>query len=442
VSTESAQTIEKQTGAAAAEPAVAAAQTQDKRWRAVLLVVAEVLVLFLVLRPIVMPVRGSGAHYLYLARHLSQGDLTVDTLPSRFQDHVVWEGHKYLPLGPLPGVLLIPFLPVMDPETTKETAWVGYLFTALNVWLFWRVLGLARVTDERRWWATLLFFGGTTYLSVAAVGTSWFFAHVVVTTFLLAAVAETLGKRRAWLVGLYLGLAGLTRMTSLFALPFFLWLFWQGRRDETEETEGSAGPGTLIARRQLPWREAGLLAAGLAVPLAALFAYNYARFGNILESGYAHAYLKNPVLADALSHGLFSVAHIPKNLFMMLLQGPLPFPGENAPALEFPYAQPSQWGMGLFFVTPALVYAFRAPLRRPLVQACWLGVLSIMVPVVTYYGVGWIQFGFRYALDFVPFLMVLVALGLPRPMTVLSRVLVLASVVVSLWGTLWLISWV
>jgi hypothetical protein len=155
-------------------------------------------------------------------------------------------------------------------------------------------------------------------------------------------VAETLGKRRAWLVGLYLGLAGLSRTTALFALPFFLW----------------------------------------------------------------------------------------------------PYPGENAAVLEFPYVQPSQWGMGLFFVTPALVYAFRAPLRSPLVQACWLGVLCILVPVITYYGVGWIQFGFRYALDFVPFLMVLVALGLPRPMTLLSRVLVLVSVAVSLWGTLWLISWV
>jgi hypothetical protein len=310
----------------------------------------------------------------------------------------------------------------------------------LNVWLFWRVLGLARVTDERRAWATLLFFGGTTYLSVAAVGTSWFFAHIVVTTFLLAAVAETLGKRRAWLIGLYLGLAGLTRTTALFALPFFLWLFWQGRQGDVDEE--APEPGPLVARRTLPWREAGLLALGLAVPLALLLGYNYARFGNVLESGYAHAYLRNPVLAEALSQGLFSVAHIPKNLFMMLLQGPLPYPGENAPVLQFPYVQPSQWGMGMFFVTPALAYAFRATLRRPLVQACWLGVLSIMVPVITYYGVGWIQFGFRYALDFVPLLMVLVALGLPRPMTVLSRVLVLVSVGVSLWGTLWLISWV
>jgi hypothetical protein len=426
--------IKQQTDTAVVEPDTMANGVRGP-WPVVLLVAAAAVALFLFLRPVVMPVRGYGGHYLYLARHLSQGDLTVDSLPSRYQDHVEWDGHKYLPLGPLPGVLLIPFLPLANPETTKDVVWVGYLFTALNVWLFWRVLGLAGVRDERRGWTTLLFFGGTTYLSVAAVGTSWFFAHVVVTTFLLAAMAETLGMRRAWLVGLYMGLAGLTRMTALFALPFFLWMFWRGRREETEPRHGTE-------RAPLPLREAGLLAAGLAVPLALLFAYNYARFGNILESGYAHAVLVNPVLAEALSHGLFSVVHIPKNLFMMLLQGPLPYPNENAAVLTFPYVQPSQWGMGLFFVTPALVYAFRAPLRSPLVQACWIAVLAIMVPVITYYGIGWIQFGFRYALDFFPFLMVLVALGLPRPMTVLSRALVLVSVAVSVWGTLWLISWV
>jgi hypothetical protein len=437
VSTQNTTPVEGVEGTAVAARSVTAPPEPSVVWRRVLVAVAAGLALFLVLRPIVMPVRGYGSHYLYLARHLAQGYLSVDTLPSRFQDHVEWNGHKYLPLGPLPGVLLIPFLPVMDPETAKDVAWVGHLFTALNVWLFWWVLGLAGVRDERRGWAALAFFGGTTYLSVAAVGTSWFFAHIVVTTLLLAAAGETLGKRRAWLVGLYLGLAGLTRMTALFALPFFLWMFWRGRRGgEPEE------PEPLAVRRPLPWREAGLLAAGLVVPLALLFAYNYARFGSILESGYGHAYLRNPVLAEALAQGLFSAAHIPKNLFMMLLQGPLPYPHENAPVLTFPYMQPSQWGMGMFFVTPALAYIFCAPLRSPLVQACWLGVLAIMVPVITYYGVGWIQFGFRYALDFVPFLMLLLALGLPRPMTVMSRVLVLVSVAVSLWGTLWLISWV
>ena len=55
-------------------------------------------------------------------------------------------------------------------------------------------------------------------------------------------------------------------------------------------------------------------------PLLALLAYNYLRFGNPLESGYSMASLGSDVLMQARSQGLFSVVHIPKNLFMMLLQ--------------------------------------------------------------------------------------------------------------------------
>jgi hypothetical protein len=68
--------------------------------------------------------------------------------------------------------------------------------------------------------------------------------------------------------------------------------------------------------------------------------------------------------------------------------------------------------MGLFFTSPALVYVFRAKLREPLVQACWARTLSVLVPIITFYGIGYVQFGYRYALDFMPFLMLLATRGL------------------------------
>jgi hypothetical protein len=61
-----------------------------------------------------------------------------------------------------------------------------------------------------------------------------------------------------------------------------------------------------------------------------------------------------------------------------------------------------------------------------------------MLPIVTYYGVGLQQFGYRYALDFTPLLLVLAALGLPSPLTVGARVLVVVSVLVNLWGAVFL----
>jgi hypothetical protein len=98
--------------------------------------------------------------------------------------------------------------------------------------------------------------------------------------------------------------------------------------------------------------------------------------------------------------------------------------------------------MGLFFTSPALAYLFRANLKKPFVQACWIGVVSVMLPIITYYGVGWVQFGYRYALDFIPFLLLLTALGLPRPMTNAARTLVLVSVAVNIWGAIFFSKWV
>jgi hypothetical protein len=182
----------------------------------------------------------------------------------------------------------------------------------------------------------------------------------------------------------------------------------------------------------------------LAGPLIIIVLYNYARFGSAFESGYALADLAHPVLREARDYGLFSVVHIPKNLFMMLLQGPLPYPSENAPTLQFPYLQPSPWGMGLLFTTPALIYVFvglRSRVGQPLVVACWLGILSLILAIVGYYGIGLLQFGYRYALDFLLFACVLAALGLPKPMTPIARLAILASVLINIWGAAFLISW-
>ena len=54
---------------------------------------------------------------------------------------------------------------------------------------------------------------------------------------------------------------------------------------------------------------------------------------------------------------------------------------------------------------------------------------------------GWVQFGYRFSNDFAPFALVLVALGASR----LGRlwpfvVLVVASIVVNFWGTMWGVS--
>ncbi|HEX8597862.1 MAG TPA: hypothetical protein VF952_05025 [Chloroflexia bacterium] len=411
-----------------------AAPGESPLWNRVFVALVAVVVTMLVAGPIVS---GQGYvtpntehklrkdHYFYLARNLVRGDLTVDGIPSEYPDTLEWNGHKYLPLGPLPAVLLIPFLPLL--ELGLNLVAVGLLFTLLNAWLLYKVLVQIGVRDTRLKWSLLLFFGGTVYLSTAVNGTSWFLAHIVTITFLLLSATMVLNTKYPLAAGVLLGLAGTSRFTVLFALPFFVAMLLY-RQDH----EGERVPTREFAAR------VGMLLLGVAGPVLLLALYNYGRFGSPLDTGYSHVVLKDPVLAEAMNQGLFSLAHIPKNLFMMLLQGPLPFPGENAPVLQFPYVRPSAWGMGIFFTSPALLYIFRARLPKSLVWACWLAVVCVMLPIITYYGVGWIQFGYRYALDFTPFLVLLAALGMPAAMSARSRLLIAASVMVNVWGSVFL----
>jgi hypothetical protein len=220
-------------------------------------------------------------------------------------------------------------------------------------------------------------------------------------------------------------------MTAAFALPFFLIV---------ASDVHVQPPSSTSDESHLRFRSRGLLVnittliAGLLIPLFLIGVYNWARFGSFIETGFGKALLYTNVLYEARSFGLFSVKHIPKNLFMMLLQGPVPVGGEDTPILHFPYIKPSLWGMGLFFTTPALIYAFRAPFRERVVKACWAGVVSVALPLSAYYGIGYVQFGYRYALDFMPFLILLTAYGLRQPMTNRARSLVLASVLINMWG--------
>ncbi len=362
--------------------------------------------------------------FIFLARSFSYGRLDVDDMPLIFPDYVLWQGHTYLPPGPFPAILLIPLLPLIDAGL--QPGWVSVFFTTANALLLSQILRRIAVAEDNRKWTLLLFFGGTVYFGVAITIISWYLAHIITTFCLLLAIYEALTKNRPLFVGLVLGLAAMTRLSAIFSLPFFLWM--------TVDAQTSTSSRDRITKLSK-------LALGLFFPLILLFAYNYARFGTVLETGYGIDVVGSNIYEQARSHGLFSLVHIPKNLFVLLLQGPLPYPSLDSPILEFPYLQPSPWGMGVLIASPALVYAFVATLNDRLVKACWLGIGFVLIPLLTHYATGWVQFGYRYSLDFMPFLILVSARGFRTPASQLMRVLIVTSVLVNLWGTFWLVRW-
>ena len=115
-----------------------------------------------------------------------------------------------------------------------------------------------------------------------------------------------------------------------------------------------------------------------------------------------------------------------------------------------PLAMPNAVGTSVLVTSPAYLVAplalgtlGRLHLDRATVGAT-IAVLGIAFVNLMHFSQGWVQFGYRFSNDFMPFAMVLVALGASR----LGRLwpfvlLVILSIGVNLWGTIWgaLLGW-
>jgi hypothetical protein len=105
--------------------------------------------------------------------------------------------------------------------------------------------------------------------------------------------------------------------------------------------------------------------------------------------------------------------------------------------------------------SPALLLAIPAFLdrgRRRIVLAATLAILLVSIANLMHFSQGWVQFGYRFANDTVPFALVLVAIGTSRlvdrvPTRRWAMPLVVAliglSVAVNAWGVAWgrLLGW-
>ena len=65
--------------------------------------------------------------------------------------------------------------------------------------------------------------------------------------------------------------------------------------------------------------------------------------------------------------------------------------------------------MSVLITSPGLLYAVRADWRDR--ESWWLvgAAVFVLIPTLLYYGGGWLQYGYRYFLDSVPFVIALCA---------------------------------
>ncbi|MCL4243779.1 MAG: hypothetical protein KJ002_01385, partial [Candidatus Dadabacteria bacterium] len=99
---------------------------------------------------------------------------------------------------------------------------------------------------------------------------------------------------------------------------------------------------------------------------------------------------------------------------------------------------PSMTGLSVLITTPAFLLVPFAGLRNRLALASWAAIIPTALLIFIKSGTGWTQFGYRYALDFYPFLLILTFLGTGRRLRWYHKALIILSVLVNLWGVLFI----
>jgi hypothetical protein len=345
---------------------------------------------------------------MVLAERLAQGRVDSPTFATTV-DSVTIDGRTYLAVGPLQVLPYLPFVPV--PALQGLARYIMALVPGLLA--AWLALPLARAygaSGSAAYWIAGFTAFGTLLFYVSVFGDFYYLAHAEAFLALTVLLLEWAGRRRPLVIGLAFAFAFLARPpTILAAVPFGV---------------------ALLLDRPRRLSSAVAFAAPLAVGLAVYGGYNWARFGSPFEAGYAISHITEPTLIARRALGVFSPAQIPENIRLALFQG---FTLRVRP----PFLIPDPHGLSMLLVSPGLLIALRAGFRRPLARLLWIATGLVAIPILLFYGGGYVQYGFRYSLDFTPFLIALIALGTTGRFGRLERALIAVSVASVTWGILW-----
>jgi hypothetical protein len=254
-------------------------------------------------------------------------------------------------------------------------------------------------------WTAIITSVGTIMWFEASVGSSWYLGQITAVFFLFLALYLSLLKK-ALFVGICLGAAYLSRVHTLFSLPVFLYLL-HGKK-----------------QRYL------FFFVGLLIMGSMGMIYNFMRFGVFWDKGY----LLIPGVLDEpwFSNGIENIVYIPRNLQTALWS----FPNFLD---QKPFIEPNWNGLSLWITTPAFIFAFFAPIKKRVVQFLWGAILPIFLFVLAHGSNGFAQFGYRFSIDFYPFLILLTALGAEKTgLKKIHWIVLFVGVVVNLWGVLWI----
>lgn len=348
-------------------------------------------------------------YFTRLSHQFISGKLYLVENPPWLNELIPVDGKYYVALPPMPAILMMPFVFILG-NNFSETIF-SIILGGINTTLVYLLIKKLRFSRELPIFIAIFFAFGTNHYFLSSIGSAWYLSHIVALFFLLLALIETFTKTRLILIGLLLGASFWARTSVAFTIPFFyIYLyrkFWPPNKEKVLNF--------------------CLLNFGLVFFILLDFLYNFLRFGNF--SPLTPYHLIQNVDKNTVVNGVYmSIKYIPRHIDAILFQLPkiIDHP---------PFFIPSLYSTALWFTSPLLLFLFKAK-RSLLMLSCYFAIIPTLFIIMQWAGVGFSQFGYRFALDFIPFLLILVALGIGNKPSKLAYFLLIISILINIWGTI------
>ncbi|HME90859.1 MAG TPA: hypothetical protein VKE49_05515 [Myxococcaceae bacterium] len=386
--------------------------------------------------------QSAAPHFIYQAQAWLEGRLDLDpqVLPNledwacvreragekvRCQGSILPTDRWYVSFPPFPALAMLPFVALHRYQfnDTSFTVLVG----ALAIALFYRLLRFISKTGEgdrpdgENIWIALTLAFGTVFFYCAIRGEVWFTAEVMGVALTCLYVLTAIRARQPAAAGALFAMAALTRTPLVFAGVFFLLeCFCPGPGDRWAQLK------KVAADYRAPLRKLALFAIGAAPLAIAAALYNRMRFGSFGEFGHRFLY-NNRVNADIDRYGLFNLQYLARNLDAAFLK----LPEVSLHPLRLSY-DPN--GLSILLTLPLIVFLLAPKAKPRLHWPLWITVAVCALPGFFYQNTGYMQFGFRFSLDYTPYLLLLFAIG---GWSLMNRWVIAAlalGVLVNFWG--------
>lgn len=347
-------------------------------------------------------------YFIRLADAFLHGKYYLTESPSWLNELVPIANNKFAVIyPPAPAIVAIPFVLIFGINFQQQI--LSQLMGALAAFIWGLVAYKKSGSKSISLWIFLLSALGNVVWHLSSSGSVWYLGQVSAYLFLTLTIYESISNKRVFFLILYFGLACLSRLQVVLALPLIFYLNFSHFKN--------------IKR---------LVGFFLGMTSFAIFysIYNCFRFGSFIETGYG---LIPGVLDEPwYKFGIFNIRYIPDNLRVAFLSLPIFMK-------SVPYIIPSWGGLSIIITSPVFVYSFFANIKKHEVQLSWLSLILIALVVMSHGTTGFAQFGYRFAVDFYPLILFLIIDVVAKQKLKWHHYTLLSiSILVNTWGVLFI----